>query len=86
MPRNWAFFRRNCWFPGAKEYASNTEKETAVDQECKTDLEYILQFAGYEGDKYQEMQELFVAYEKVKDADNKDEAAYRLRKQVGKVF
>lgn len=70
----------------AKEYASNTEKETAVDQECKTDLEYILQFAGYEGDKYQEMQELFVAYEKVKDADNKDEAAYRLRKQVGKVF
>ncbi len=22
----------------AKEYASNTEKETAVDQECKTDL------------------------------------------------
>lgn len=50
----------------AKEYASNTEKETAVDQECKTDLEYILQFAGYEGDKYQEMQELFVAYEKSK--------------------
>ena len=34
----------------------------------------------------QEMQELFVAYEKVKDADNKDAAAYRLRKQVGKVI
>lgn len=69
-----------------KEYASNTEKKSAKEQVCQTDLEYILQYAGYENEKFETMRNLFVSYEKVKDADNKDEEAYRLRKQVGKVF
>ncbi len=69
-----------------KEYASNTEKKSAKEQVCQTDLEYILQYAGYENEKFETMRDLFVSYEKVKDADNKDEEAYRLRKQVRKVF
>lgn len=69
-----------------KEYASNTEKKSAKEQVCQTDLEYILQYAGYENEKFETMRGLFVSYEKVKDADNKDEEAYRLRKQVRKVF
>lgn len=69
-----------------EEYKSNTVKETTKTKENLTDLEFILQFAGYEQEKYEELLKMFLDYEKVHDADSKDETAYRLRKKVTKVF